>query len=427
MIDAQHIAARVQALTLRLPAFTGLLVAFSGGRDSSVLLSLMARADVAPVRAVNVDHGLQPDIATQWLAHNAQFCEGLGVPFTRVSVDVAAHGGESLEAAARRARYAALAGEARTGELVLLAQHESDQAETLLLQLLRGGGPDGLASMPTVSVLGETLMARPLLDVTDADIAAYAHDQRLRWFEDPSNQDQRFDRNFLRAVVMPSLRERWPSVDRTLSRGAQWQAEAAQLQHQLGAADMRTVTIDGRVLSCGRLARLTSSRLSNTLRFAIRAAGLTTPSAQRLAALQTLALQTAGRGSVRWHGGVALRYRDQLHLLDELSPDPVSGWSAALPTDHRLQLPHTFGTLALAAERAHATLTVRFREGGERVPLAGGQHQALAKWFQQHGIPPWQRSRMPLVFAGDTLIAIGEHRLSRWSEFVPGGALIWRR
>lgn len=425
MMDAQHIAARVHALTARVADFTGLVVAFSGGRDSSVLLALLAKANIAPVRAVNVDHGLQPDVADQWHAHNVRFCADHRVPLTRIIADTRIDDGDSVEAAARKARYAALAKAARAGELVLLAQHEADQAETLMLQLLRGAGPTGLASMPAVATLGDTLMARPLLDVASADIETYAQQHGVQWFTDPSNSDERFDRNFLRTSVLPMLRQRWPSMDQTLARSARWQAESADLQRQLGAADVRSIEIEKGVLSCRLLARAPVARQRNAMRFAIRAAGLTTPPALRLEAVLGLALQATERGSVRWDGGIALRYRDQLHLLDDLPSDPAGHWSAVLTPDVSVRLPQSLGSLSLLAAPADVRLTVRFREGGERVPIADGQHQSLAKWFQQRGIPPWRRSRTPLVFAGDLLVAVGTQTLPTWSGVAASARLHW--
>ncbi len=178
--------------------------------------------------ALYVDHGLQA-AATAWGEHCAHVCRALNVPFRVLRIDARPAPGESPEAAARRARYAALAAELSPDSALLTAHHRDDQAETLLLQLLRGAGPHGLAAMPAVSRLGQGWLLRPLLNVDRAELLAYARAHDLQWIEDASNQDTGFDRNYLRHRVLPLLRERWPAMNRTLARSARRCAETASL------------------------------------------------------------------------------------------------------------------------------------------------------------------------------------------------------
>ncbi|MFY9975316.1 MAG: tRNA lysidine(34) synthetase TilS, partial [Chromatiaceae bacterium] len=208
---------RPEHLIAALAPFSGaprVWVAFSGGLDSTCLLRAAAAALgrlPGKLHAVHLDHGLHPESA-HWAQHSLGVCKALGVPLKIDRLSISRAPGESLEAVAREARYAALAALLGPGELVLTAQHQDDQAETLLLALLRGSGIEGLASMGPVSKLGSGWLLRPLLDVPRAALEAYAREEGLTWIEDPSNVSLAFDRNFLRRRALPLLRTRWPSA-----------------------------------------------------------------------------------------------------------------------------------------------------------------------------------------------------------------------
>lgn len=210
-------------LLIAHPQICRLIVGYSGGLDSHVLLHGLAMHRpywlTQKLEAIYVDHGLQTASAV-WGEHCAEVCRDLNMPFRVLKIDARPVPGESPEAAARRARYAALAAELGFDSALLTAHHRDDQAETLLLQLLRGAGPYGLAAMPAVSRLGQGRLLRPFLEVDRAELLAYAGKHGLRWIEDASNTDTGFDRNYLRHRVLPLLRERWPAVNRTLSRSA---------------------------------------------------------------------------------------------------------------------------------------------------------------------------------------------------------------
>ena len=202
----------------RMPSMQCYRVAFSGGADSAALLHALCqlRDALAPaeIRAVHVHHGLHADADT-WESDCRRICADLGVALDVLRVDGRAGPGESPEAAARRARYDALASLVGTGEAVCTAHHQRDQAETLLLQLVRGAGPAGLAGMPALATLGRGWLARPLLDTPPEDLRDYLERYGLSWTEDPGNTEQRFDRNFIRHEILPRLEDRWPGVQRT--------------------------------------------------------------------------------------------------------------------------------------------------------------------------------------------------------------------
>jgi len=395
-------------------------VAYSGGLDSHVLLhalaSLRGRLD-AGIGAVHVNHGLQAD-APHWEAHCRRVCEGLGIRHESLQVAAAAAPGESPEAAARAARYAALADWLPARHCLLTAQHQNDQAETLLLQLLRGSGVRGLAAMPAMTVLGAGLHQRPLLGVTRAQLRHYAESHRLDWIDDPSNTDTAFDRNYLRQQVMPLLQARWPAVAASLSRSALHCAEAADLVGQLGEQDCHNVAGQHHgALSLAGICALPRARQRNVLRHWIRQATGTVPSTAVLARIvnDVLASRRDSGPCVRWGGHEVRRYRDELYLLGQtLVPErrPQLEWNMAAP----LPLPAAGGTLRVtpatgrgirATAVGAAGVRVAWRQGGERCRPAGrGHRHALKKLFQEQGIPPWERDRIPLIYIDDTLAAV---------------------
>ena len=258
-------------------------VAYSGGRDSHVLLHLAAGLlGGAALRAVHVDHGLRPESAAC-----AEHCRGvardLGVAIEVRTVRVEP-GGEGPEAAARSARYAAFADALEPGEHLLLAQHARDQAETFLLQALRGSGPDGLASMPRKRAFGRGTMARPLISCLPEAIARHAEVEGLHWIEDPSNADLALDRNYLRREVLPLLDARWPAAVRTLSRAAHRCGAASQTLLGVAGEDLERVRLRGaEELSVSELRGLPRERAYNALRLRVRQAGLRMPRLQDLA------------------------------------------------------------------------------------------------------------------------------------------------
>ena len=308
-------------------------VAYSGGVDSHVLLHALTSLRPLPgmeVGAVHVNHGLQAD-AGHWQAHCREVCRDLDIPFIAQQVDGRAAAGESPEAAARQARYRALREWLPPGHCLLTAQHLDDQAETLLLQLLRGSGVRGLAAMPPLAAFGEGHLLRPLLDYPRASLLAYARQHGLKWIEDPSNTDTGLDRNYLRHHILPVLRERWPAMSETLARSAGHCAEAADLLADLGMQDITILSQDTlETLSVAGLRKLPPARRRNALRHWIVQRGGTAPSAAVLSRVNDdiLGSRADAQPCVRFGHHELRRYRDRLYLLP-LSPQP--------PTDQVLE------------------------------------------------------------------------------------------
>lgn len=402
----------------QLPQASRCHLALSGGLDSCVLLHLLAelRSQLPhELHAIHVHHGLQPD-ADSWQVHCEQLCQEYRIPLQTVQLKLAVNNGESLEAAAREARYQALAANMGEGDLLLTAQHQDDQAETLLLQLLRGSGPAGLAAMPALAGFGQGWLARPLLSFSREALEAYAKEHQLEWREDPSNRDLRFDRNFIRHQVMPLLRSRWPAAATTLSRAARFSGELLMLVREEAEEDLAKARDETDTLSIPVLKQLNSIRLRNLLRHWISAAGAPLPSSKKLARIEHEAVN--GRADavplIRWSGWEVRRYRDRLFLnpaqVIDLPIRPLS-W----PRGKELKLPDGLGRLVLqpgdegvSAKRwQQAEVEVRFRQGGERCQLPGqGHHRPLKKLLQEWGVPPWEREQLPLVYMDGELAAV---------------------
>ncbi len=394
-------------------------VAYSGGLDSHVLLHALVQVRDrlgAAIGAVHVNHALQAD-ADSWEEHCRNVCRDLGVDYVSLRVNAGAATGDSPEAAARDSRYAALAEWLPAGECLLTAQHQDDQAETLLLQLLRGSGVNGLAAMPLLGTLGRGQLLRPLLGFARRQLLAYAEANGLCWIEDPSNRDSAFDRNFLRARVFPLLQERWPAAAVTLSRSAAHCAEASSLLEQLGEQDLAGIRAGRKDrLSLGRLVALPMQRQRNVLRLWIRQTTGAVPSAAVLARIQNDVLHSRrdAEPCVRWGAHEVRRYRDDLYLLQQRS-EPDNSRILEWPLPQPLALPGAGGVLnatpgtgrGIRASAVESGVRVSWRRGGERcLPAGRGQHHSLKKLFQERGIPPWERSRIPLIYINDQLAAV---------------------
>ncbi|MBY4599495.1 tRNA lysidine(34) synthetase TilS [bacterium BD-1] len=405
------------ALTLPpLPVEGPVLVAYSGGLDSTVLLHALA-ADPAMrargLRALHVDHGLHPQSAA-WLESCRATCTALGLAFESRRVQVV-DAGDGLEAAARHTRHAAFAQVQQPGEVVALAHHRDDQAETVLLRLLRGAG-DGLAAMRPLRAFGQGWLWRPLLAVPRAELADYARRHALHWLEDPSNASDRHDRNFLRHHVLPRLQERWPQAGAALARSAALLATQADL---LAGEDTRRLAqvqgLDAATLSVPALLAEPPAWRARLLRAWLAGLGLPPLPADATETIDTELLPARPDASARfaWSGAVIHRWRDLLHAGPERAPLPAD-WSADWTGEAPLPLP-TGDTLALdPPRRFDAPLRVHTRQGGERLVLPGrAHHTELKHALQELGVPPWERARLPLLSAPDgTLLAAADLVLS---------------
>jgi len=304
------------------------------------------------------------------------------------------------------------------GDILLTAHHQEDQAETLLLQLLRGAGPAGLSAMPRVAEFGCGFMARPLLDASLPEIQGYAQQTQLCWIEDPSNQSLQFDRNYLRNQVIPMLRARWPGLSKTLSRSARYCAESQELVDSMAAADLEALSDqDDHTLALSGLSRLSPSRARAVLRIWIRRECFPVPGSVRLERLLR-EMVTAGRDRnpvVHWPGAEVRRYRDRLYIMHTLAP-LADNYSQFWDGTSTLQLPAGIGRLETYRGTGGLSLShwrtgrIEIRFGARHqdvVRIAGRSHSTSFKnLFQQFSVPVWNRSRIPLVYLDDNLAAV---------------------
>ncbi|MFI4869615.1 MAG: tRNA lysidine(34) synthetase TilS [Steroidobacterales bacterium] len=400
-----------------------LCVAYSGGVDSGALLAALAALrsrERFALRALHVDHRIQPQSA-QWARAARARARRLRVPCEVIELTIGCARGESLEAAARAARYQALAARLKRGELLLTAHHQEDQLETVLLALLRGSGVRGLAAMRAVTPWAGTLLLRPLLPVSRAQLEQFVRERGLDWSEDPSNADERFDRNYLRRAVLPLIRRRWPAAATTVSRSAAHLAEARALLEQLASAGLQQAR-DGATLRVSVLRRLPLPQRRNALRQWIAERGLPAADQRRMREIcgPMLDARDDALPRVSWRGAELRRHADRLFAFDAAeSPRPVAveqwDWRAQpwlrLADGGALGLVRDrHGDVRLAA--LPRLLRVRHRRGGERLQGARGR-MALKDLLQAQGLAPWERAAVPLIMHAGRIIAVADLWLDR--------------
>ncbi|HEY7758811.1 MAG TPA: tRNA lysidine(34) synthetase TilS [Burkholderiales bacterium] len=385
----------------------------SGGVDSVVLLDVLVQITrLQPLRltALHVNHHISPN-AARWAQFCAACCTRYGVPCAVADVQVEVAGGASLEAAAREARYAVF--QRQDVDALLLAHHLDDQAETLLLQLLRGAGPRGLSGMPEVREAGVRIL-RPLLEVPRAQIVEYARRRRLDWVEDESNALLDFDRNYLRHEVLPRIAARFPGYRETWLRASRNFADVSELAEALARIDAEGA-LDGTGLRIGSLRELGQARARNLLRWFLMQHGLRPPGRERLdeALRQLLGQQPDAQPLVELGPASLRRHRGVARLVQHTEPAAAS-WQIAWQGEEALPLPNGMGTLCfdsalgegLSAVRLRAAgASVRGRTGGERLKLAADRpSRTLKNLLREAGVPAWQRERLPLLFCGEAAV-----------------------
>lgn len=425
------------------------VIGFSGGLDSSVLLQLCAayRDKFNPAQAliaIHVNHGLA-DEANEWQRHCEQLCERWRVPLLCRKVTITKGNRQSLEQIARQQRYQVFQELCCEADLLLLAHHQDDQIETLLYRLARGTGILGMRGMDGYRQTTHYGLWRPLLAVSRDELLHYGKQQDLDWIDDPSNQDTRYDRNFIRHQLLPLMESRWPGVRATLARGARHAAEAALLNDALAHQDL-AARAEGNELLIEKLNQLPNIRCKNLLRYWLRQHGATPPGEKVLQEILTAIGQYHPEQdtAINWSGAASLNEADRwqirtfqgkVWLLAE-PPAIDSDWQGRLIPGRHLTLPGGLGSLLwaesgseesdteslqLAASRLPATLTVKFRGGGEYFQPPGRPNKSLKKWFHEWRVPPWERGRIPLLYADDQLIGVFGYGVAEGWQPTPGG------
>ena len=407
----------------RLPVPSRYWVGFSGGADSTALLLALhsARGELpAPLAAVHFDHGLQ-ESSRQWEIHCKEFCATRGIPYRAVSLNVSRNRRESPEEAARNARYRAVADLLARDEMFLTAHHAEDQAETLLLNLMRGSGPDGLAGIPRLRTLGKGWVARPLLDVPRDLLRQYLAEHDTPWQEDPSNDDTTYDRNYLRQELFPLLEARWPGAARRMARSARL---ARQSTNALSAfiEERSGAQLGDRVcLSLAFLQSFDPELRALVLRQWLRRHEVPTlPEVRLLRFLEQLEdAQSGNEAETGWSGWQLKRYRDSLWLHRREPPFECaeSPWSSGM----MLELGNDSGLYRLVGPETpipRGWRVGRRAAGGRLRACSDGPSRKIKHVLREAGIPPWLRLGIPVLYWDDEPVAVGDwalgHRLREW-------------
>ncbi|KXO11946.1 tRNA(Ile)-lysidine synthetase [Moritella sp. JT01] len=422
-----------------------IVLAYSGGLDSHVLLHLLARyQQLYPQHdylAVHVHHGLS-DNADAWLTHCQQTAAALGINFIAEKVVLNVGSRESLEAQARTARYQAIAKHLNNGSLLLLGQHLDDQLETFLLQLKRGAGVKGLSAMAAQMpfLLQENCqIVRPLLTHPQQMLVDYASQAQLSWIEDESNNDQSFDRNFLRHQIIPSLKLRWPGIAHAVHRSAELCAEQQALADEIAQMDLVTCEHTLAGLKIVELDKLSKIRRNNVIRFWLAGQQLPMPSRHHLDKVWLEVVNAADDANpqLSWQAGEFRRYQGVLYNQQKYAAlkDVVIGLGHT--KSQRIVLPDNIGvlhlqdtiqdtiqdksgvdignvidedasTICLKAPLAHEKVTIRFRGEGKCHPVGRSGSRSIKKLYQEYQVAPWLRDRIPLIYYGEELVcAVG--------------------
>ena len=403
---------------------TTVQVAYSGGVDSTVLLHLLKRSrELIDFRlvALHVNHGIDPR-SERWEEHCSRYCQKAKIEFRSTSLDLARQHSRVNEDLARSARYAWFSSQMESGDLLLTAHHQNDQAETFLLNLMRGAGVRGLSAIQPVQEFSSGWLVRPLLSVPGEEIIHYARKYSLEFVNDPANSDLSYGRNYLRHVVIPNALERWPSTVQQIGRSAEFLSQTRRLVDDLAKIDTQACRSDGSgFLSIGfqlcidKIKTLHQYRQLNLIRYWIRVHTLPEPGRDALEQfVETVLTHDKAFAELCWSDYRMYRFRDDLYLVrateSTLAPTSIP-WDLTQPlTLEQVGIklvPQRFENSGLSVSELSGEVSVRFRTGGERIRLPGRKHSsALKKLFQQHCIPPWERNLLPLIYCDDELAAV---------------------
>lgn len=395
----------------RLGNFNQLIVGFSGGLDSTVLLHALASHPSlhSKLLAVHINHGISSN-ADFWQQHCLAQANHLSVPFLAQKVEF--NRATNIEEEARKARYTFFSSLLTENDCLLLGHHLNDQAETVLLQLFRGAGIDGLSAMNVSGHLGEGRVLRPFLSYSRQQLESYAASHCLKWIEDESNQDINYSRNFLREQIIPLLESKWPGVSGTIARTAAHCQQARMNLDDLALEDCPALATPVKSLCIIPLKSLALERLSNVLRFWLKQNQLQLPGTDTFQRLihEVIFARPDAMPLVNWDTIEIRRYQDHLFITHKhIQPLPAYIEWEQFPKP--LSLPEH--EVSLSVEKAeqglmipeHAKISIQFRTGGESFPWRG-QSKELKKLFQEWNIPPWLRARVPLLYINGKLAAV---------------------
>ena len=365
-----------------------IVVALSGGIDSVALLHFLNKNYPGNVRAVHINHNLSK-YSDEWCAFCESICNTAKIEFKYIGINL--KNSSNIEENARKKRYFSLTSELRMDEILCTAHHQEDQAETFLLQLFRGSGVAGLASMPKIKSIDDSELYRPFLNISKQKIIDYASKNHLEWIEDDSNLDTNFKRNLLRIEFLPKLSSAFNGLIKNVSRSAAHQAEALRLMQDLAELDIKNFELlVNNKIQVSSLIQLPKRRIVNVLRYYIANLGFLLPSNKVLNELiSSLSAKTDANVILRWHHYKVRRYSGELYFFDEHFE------SSNLPCPYYESLKNL------------PNFEIRFRLEGQRIKVKGkGHSQSLKKVLQESNIPPWERDKLRMYYVDGSLRAM---------------------
>lgn len=411
-----------------LPNQSHFLIGFSGGLDSTALLLLFSKLRKTQpqlhLRAIHIHHGLSSH-ADDWVAHCQALCDRLAIPLIieKVKVDKS----KGIEAGAREARYLAIQQHILANEMLVTAHHQQDQTETFFLALKRGSGLQGLGAMPVVTNLFKLPIYRPLLKFSRNQLLQYVQQQDIDWIEDESNQDNHYERNFLRNQILPTLRQRWAHFDHSVQRSAQHCAEQQQLIHEL-LAPLFQQHLDSKTgnFHLQDFQQHSFLKQKALLRLWFNFHQLEMPSTTQLTQLiqDVIFAKPDSQPQFQLSEKVLRRYQKQLYLTPHFAD--LKELKINLSIGETIQLPDNLGKLSLQAHSQHLQVVwyqeqeikqtniplnpsenqpiqLRFAYSGKVRLVGKSNREEIKKIWQQLNVPPWQRQRIPLIFYGEQL------------------------
>jgi tRNA(Ile)-lysidine synthase len=403
-----------------MPAAHSYVVGFSGGADSTALLHALTKIKSSlgiSISAVHINHGLHAD-SDKWQNHCERFCDRHDVQLSCIKVQLKHRSGKGLEAEARHLRYEAISTLLRDGSTLLTAHHADDQVETLLLNLMRGSGVDGLSAMPEHRLLGDGFLQRPLLGFQNTMLLEYLQENHIEWIDDPSNQYVNQDRNFVRHEVIPLLEKRWPGVNKSLLLTRQAMADARVLLERLADEYLEhnlchphVLVITTRLLNDPHLLKLVTRRWT-------KRSGTNSIPANKLSNFTDQLAKAGSQNNVcmAWDDNLLHLYRQKLWLIEHvgIAPCPIVTWKSGAK---EVYLGADVGQLFLTASE-NPSKTVEFPPGQFLITNRSainantikhkGHHQSLKNLFQAFNIPPWLRDCIPLCQLDGELVAVGD-------------------
>lgn len=402
---------------LNLQSHSELIIGLSGGLDSVVALYLASKLDV-PVTAVYVDHGLSTN-SNKWMLHCAQLCHEMDVRFVAEKVTLSSELG-NVEMQARVKRYQVLEGYVDTPNKVLVTgHHRDDLAETFLLAMKRGSGVDGLASMPFSKPFGEGSHRRPLLSFSKKELMLFASSRSLTWVEDESNEDNKYDRNFLRNTVIPLLDSRWESVSKSIARSAELCAANRKVMEELLSEKLELVVHKG----VFDLDKLLSESPSKELVFEMVRQWLRTQGIVQMPSLKKMnefwsvftnaksgaspVIRLSDTKNLRLYKGCLhvvsskLNLKEATDILCRLFEVEPSEQLLIADVEREIRRDNSYDFLPTQSSYAIAY-------GGDGVKISRNGYKApMNDHLHIHGVPPWLRQFVPRVYIDDKLVYVG--------------------